>query len=86
MLKRYSGSEHVNVGSGEDLSILELTQLVCRIVGYEGRIMHDLSKPDGTPRKLLDMSKLFSMGWKPRVPLREGIRGAYDWYLQHGSR
>jgi len=56
------------------------------VLGFQGELVFDTTKPDGTPRKLLDMSKLFSMGWKPRVPLREGIRGAYDWYLQHGSR
>jgi GDP-L-fucose synthase len=81
LLKNYSDSPHVNVGSGEDLSILELTQLVCRVVGYEGRIVHDLSKPDGTPRKLMSNAKLAAMGWKPATELRDGIARAYRWYL-----
>ena len=83
MLKRYSGSEHVNVGSGEDLSILELTQLVCRIVGYEGRIMHDLSKPDGTPRKLMNSGKLRRLGWVPGIGLEDGVRSTYRWFSEH---
>ncbi|MBX4939828.1 GDP-L-fucose synthase [Rhizobium binae] len=81
LLKNYSGTEHVNVGSGEDLEIIELARLVCRIVGYEGTIAHDLSKPDGTPRKLMSNDKLKSMGWKPRISLEEGVRAVYEWFL-----
>ncbi|TCU13182.1 GDP-L-fucose synthase [Rhizobium sullae] len=83
LLKNYSGDSHVNVGSGTDLSILELARLVCRIVGFEGRINHDLSKPDGTPRKLMSAEKLRSMGWVPRIDLEDGIRSTYEWFLVH---
>jgi GDP-L-fucose synthase len=83
LLRGYSGAEHVNVGSGEDLSILELTQLVCRVVGYEGRIVHDLSKPDGTPRKLMSADKLRAMGWQPRIELKDGISAVYKWFLEN---
>ena len=86
LLKSYSGAEHVNVGSGEDLSILELTQLVCRVVGYEGRIVHDLSKPDGTPRKLMSADKLRAMGWAPSIALEEGIAETYRWFLEHDAK
>ena len=83
LLKTYSGHEHVNVGSGEDVTILELTQIVCEVVGFTGEIVHDLSKPDGTPRKLMSADKLRSMGWKPRVALEEGITETYQWFLEH---
>src|SRR5690606_22971033 len=86
LLKTYSGAEHVNVGSGEDLSILELTQLVCRVVGYEGRIVHDLSKPDGTPRKLMSADKLRNMGWTPSISLENGIAETYRWFLEHDAK
>ncbi|MDV4179953.1 GDP-L-fucose synthase [Rhizobium brockwellii] len=82
LLKNYSDAQHVNVGSGEDIEIIELARLVCRVVGYEGEIVHDLSKPDGTPRKLMSTDKLKNMGWKPRISLEEGIRTVYDWFLQ----
>jgi len=82
LLKTYSDAEHINVGSGEDVTILELTQMVCRIVGFEGEIVHDLTKPDGTPRKLMSADKLRAMGWAPRIPLEEGIASTYRWFLQ----
>nr|WP_206118639.1 GDP-L-fucose synthase [Rhizobium laguerreae] len=82
LLKSYSDAQHVNVGSGEDIEVIELARLVCRVVGYEGKIAHDLSKPDGTPRKLMSTDKLKNMGWKPRISLEEGIRAVYDWFLQ----
>lgn len=85
LLKYYSGSEHVNVGAGEDLPISELTELVCEIVGFGGVIEYDSSKPDGTPRKLMDSSKLFSLGWRPRVSLADGIRLTYEWYLSNAK-
>lgn len=86
LLGGYSGDEHVNVGSGEDLSILELAQLVCRVVGFEGRIVHDLTKPDGTPRKLMSASKLRGMGWAPRIGFEEGLAGTYQWFLDNEAR
>ena len=81
LLKNYSGEEHVNVGSGTDISILDLTKLVCKVVGFEGDIVHDLSKPDGTPRKLMSADKLSAMGWTPKISLEDGIRDAYDAFL-----
>ncbi|MBY3044773.1 GDP-L-fucose synthase [Rhizobium leguminosarum] len=85
LLKNYSDAQHVNVGSGEDIEIIELARLVCCVVGYEGKIAHDLSKPDGTPRKLMSTDKLKNMGWKPRISLEEGVRAVYDWFLQFES-
>ncbi|TBY79761.1 GDP-L-fucose synthase [Rhizobium leguminosarum bv. viciae] len=86
LLKNYSGAQHVNVGSGEDIEIIELTRLVCRVVGYEGRIVHDLSKPDGTPRKLMSNQKLREMSWKPHISLEDGIRATYAWFLEFGDK
>lgn len=83
LLKTYSGNEHVNVGSGEDVTILELAQLVCDTVGFKGRIVTDPSKPDGTPRKLMDATKLKSMGWTPKYDLPNGLRHAYDSFVEH---
>lgn len=83
LLKNYSENEHVNVGSGGDVTILELTQIVCDIVGFEGEIEHDLTKPDGTPRKLMGAEKLRQLGWKPTIELKHGIRTTYDWFLKN---
>jgi GDP-L-fucose synthase len=78
LMQHYHEPGLVNIGVGEDLSILELAKLVQKIVGYEGTIQHDLSKPDGTPRKLMDVSKLHSLGWKAKIGLEEGIRAVYN--------
>lgn len=83
LLKNYSGAQHVNVGCGEDLSILELATAVAKVVGYEGRIDNDPSKPDGTPRKLMDVSTLFATGWRPRYDLESGLSHAYQWFLDN---
>lgn len=83
LLKNYSGDEHVNVGSGTDVTILELTQMVCRAVGFEGSITHDRTKPDGTPRKLMSADKLRGMGWSPAIELEAGIATTYQWFLEH---
>lgn len=82
LMKVYSDKWHVNVGSGEDLTILALTHLVCAIVGFEGEIVHDLSKPDGTSRKLMSADVIHSLGWKPRIVLEEGIKTTYECFLQ----
>lgn len=82
LMENYSAEQHVNVGTGEDLSISELVELLCRIIGYEGEIIKDQSKPDGTPRKLLDVTKLHQLGWKQSVGLEEGIRRVYEWYCR----
>lgn len=80
LLQNYSGEEHVNIGTGKEITIKYLAEMVREIVGYEGEIVWDKSMPDGTPRKLLDVSKLHEMGWKEKVSLREGIELSYKWY------
>ena len=84
LMREYDGPDIVNVGCGEDVSIAELGALVARVVGYEGSIELDRSKPDGTPRKLLDVSRLRALGWQPKVGLEEGIRSVYTWYCTEG--
>ena len=81
LLENYSGIEHVNIGTGKDISIKELAQIVKEITEFKGEIVWDDSMPDGTPRKLLNVDKLHSIGWKEKVSLREGIRLEYEWYL-----
>jgi GDPmannose 4,6-dehydratase/GDP-L-fucose synthase len=73
---------HINVGTGSDISIIELAQMVARVAGFEGRIDTDPSKPDGTPRKLMDVSRLTDMGWQATIPLEEGIRETYQWFIE----
>ncbi len=80
VMEHYEGEAFLNVGVGEDVSIRELAELVRRVVGFEGRIDWDSSKPDGTPRKLLDVSKLHALGWRARIPFEEGVRSTYAWY------
>ena len=82
LMNNYSDSEIVNIGTGEDVTIQELAQTISRVVNYTGKIANDMSKPDGTPRKLLDVSKLHDLGWKHQVSLEDGIRMTYDWYLK----
>lgn len=81
LMKHYSDAQHVNVGTGEDVSILKLAELVCTTVGFEGEIIRDETRPDGTPRKLLNVDSLKELGWKARTPLMEGLRSTYDWYV-----
>jgi GDP-L-fucose synthase len=83
LLTHYSDDEHMNVGCGEDVTILELAEMVRHTVGFSGGIQLDPAKPDGTPRKLLDVSRLRALGWSPHIPLVEGLRTTYDWYLSH---
>jgi GDP-L-fucose synthase len=86
LLQNYSEASQVNVGSGEDISIQNLAQLVCDTVGFKGEIERDLTKPDGTPRKLMSSSKLRGMGWKPTASLKDGIESTYRWYLDNEAR
>lgn len=86
LMKTYSDGLHVNVGSGEEISILDLTRLVMEVLGHDGEIVMDPTKPDGTPRKLMDNSRLKAMGWTPRVSLREGIARAYAAFLNGDGR
>jgi GDP-L-fucose synthase len=83
LMKTHSAPGHVNIGSGEDVTILELTQMVCDAVGYKGTIEHDLTKPDGTPRKLMSADKLRGMGWRPSIELKDGISAVYRWFLEN---
>ncbi|MGH6827829.1 MAG: GDP-L-fucose synthase family protein [Rhizomicrobium sp.] len=83
LMNNYSASGPVNVGCGRDLPVSELARLVARVVGFGGDISHDLSKPDGTPRKLLDISRLSALGWRPTMALSDGIARTYEWYLAH---
>lgn len=85
LLKHYSAESHVNVGSGDDVTILELTRLICEVVGFAGEIVHDLSKPDGTPRKLMSADRLRAMGWAPSISLPDGISATYSWFLEHAA-
>lgn len=82
LMNHYSAESHVNIGTGEDLSIHELALLVKEVVGFEGDIVYDTSKPDGTPRKLLDVSLLHQSGWHHQMPLRKGIETVYEWFKQ----
>ena len=82
LMQVYSDAEHVNVGSGEDLSIYDLARLVAEIVGFQGEIVRDESKPDGTPRKLMSGDKLRSLGWRPGITLQDGIADTYRWFLE----
>jgi GDP-L-fucose synthase len=83
LMREYDSGEIINVGVGEDLSILELATLIQEVTGYQGILHFDTSKPDGTPRKLLDVSRLTALGWKASIPLRKGIEATYQWYLAH---
>ncbi len=80
LLKNYSGAEHVNIGSGEDITIADLARLVMKVVGFEGELDFDTSKPDGTPRKLMSNDKLEGLGWEPKIGLEEGVACAYRWW------
>jgi GDP-L-fucose synthase len=86
VMTHYSGEAHVNVGFGSDLTILELARMIARVVGFTGQIATDRSKPDGTPRKLLDTSKLRSLGWQPKIQLEEGLASTYQWFAALGAR
>jgi len=80
LLEKYDSPEIINVGCGEDISIRELAELICDVVGFDGELAWDTTKPDGTPRKLLDVTKLRALDWKPAITLREGIAQTYDWF------
>lgn len=82
LMERYDDPNPINVGVGDDLTILELAQLISRIVGYSGELTFDSSKPDGMPRKLLDVTRINELGWKPKISLTEGVKKTYDWYLE----
>lgn len=82
LMENYDGEEIINVGTGKDISIAELSLLVREITGYQGKIVYDRTKPDGTPQKLLDISKIKKVGWTPKVSLRQGLEKTYDWFVK----
>jgi GDP-L-fucose synthase len=83
LLRNYDSPDLINIGSGNDVTICELAETVCEVLGFNGTITFDPAMPDGTPRKLMDSSRLFSLGWKPHIPLREGIAHAHTWFLEN---
>lgn len=83
LLEHYDDPEIINVGFGDDVTIRELIELICEVIGFEGELVFDKTKPEGTPRKLMDSSKLRGLGWAPAIPLREGIAKTYAWFLKH---
>jgi GDP-L-fucose synthase len=86
LMERYDSPEIINVGWGEDVTIAELAELIADVVGFRGAVVFDRSKPDGTPRKLLDVGKITSLGWRPRTRLMDGIRATYDWYRKNAKQ
>lgn len=82
LMENYDEAEIVNVGFGSDVTIRELVELICEVVGFKGDLVFDSTKPDGTPRKLLDTTRLTGLGWRPQISLREGVKQTYDWYCQ----
>jgi GDP-L-fucose synthase len=83
LMQHYDEEEIINVGVGEDITIRELAEMIASTVGFSGDLRFDTSKPDGTPRKLLDVGRLFAFGWRPQISLAEGLRQTYAWYLEH---
>jgi GDP-L-fucose synthase len=80
-MKDYDGSEPINVGTGEDVTIKQLAEIISEVVGFKGDIEWDTTKPNGTPRKVLDVSKIKSLGWEPKISLKSGIKSTYEWYI-----
>uniref|UniRef100_A0A0D9WSQ6 NAD(P)-binding domain-containing protein n=1 Tax=Leersia perrieri TaxID=77586 RepID=A0A0D9WSQ6_9ORYZ len=83
MMERYAGEEHVNVGSGEEVTVREVAEAVREVVGFQGRVVWDVTRPDGVARRLVDSGKMRKIGWEPKVALRDGIRELYRFYLRH---
>jgi GDP-L-fucose synthase len=86
LLQKYDSPEIINIGCGEDISIRGLAELICDVVGFDGDLTWDATKPDGTPRKLLDIAKVRALGWKPTIPLRNGVVQTYEWFLANYGR
>ena len=85
LLEKYDSPEIINIGCGEDMTIRELAELICDVVGFGGELVWDKTKPDGTPRKLLDITRIRALGWQPKIPLREGIAQTYEWFLANNA-
>ena len=86
LLDKFSEPAPINIGVGEDLTIKELAEMIKETVGFQGEIVWDTTQPDGTPRKLLDVTRIRNLGWTPKIQLREGIHSIYDWYTANQSR
>ncbi len=86
LLEKYDSPEIINIGCGEDVTIRELAELVCEVVGFDGKLVWDKTKPDGTPRKLLDVTRIRALGWQPTIPLRKGIAQTYEWFLANRAQ
>ena len=86
LMKTYDGETHVNVGTGEEITIRALAELLCGVIGVNAELRFDSTKPDGTPRKLLDVSRLHALGWRHRIALREGLEETYAWFVEHAAR
>jgi len=86
LLEKYDSQEIINIGCGEDVTIRELAELICDVVGFDGELVWDKTKPDGTPRKLLDVTRIRALGWQPRIPLRQGIAKTYEWFLANSAQ
>ena len=82
----YSEYEHINCGSGEEVSIRELAETISSVIGYNGELVFDTTKPDGTPRKLMDSTKIRNLGWVPKITLANGVKMSYDWYLNNAIK
>jgi GDP-L-fucose synthase len=85
LMRNYSGEGQINIGWGKDLTIGEFAALIAEVAGFSGRFRYDTDKPDGMPRKILNVSRLRAMGWQPRIELREGLADAYKWYVEHAA-
>src|SRR3546814_11883077 len=86
LIRKYSGEPFVNIGTCDDISIADFAALVAEVVGFTGRFVYDTSKPDGTPRKLVDVGRLNALGWRSKIPLREGLERTYAWFLENENR
>ena len=86
LLEKYDSQEIINIGCGEDVTIRELAELICDVVGFDGELVWDKTKPDGTPRKLLDVTRIRALGWQPKIPLRQGIAKTYEWFLANSAQ
>src|SRR5512132_4283537 len=86
LLEKYDSPEIINIGCGEDVTIRELAELICEVIGFNGKLVWDKTKPDGTPRKLLNVTRIRKLGWQPTIPLRKGIAQTYEWFLANRAQ
>jgi GDP-L-fucose synthase len=83
LLENYDGEQHVNIGTGREVTIKQLVETIRKVVNYEGEVVWNTAMPDGTPRKLTDVSKIHSLGWKHKIELEEGVKLAFDWFVEN---